>query len=347
MELAQATFTNRYRSLSTVANSRQKGRYVSSIFPVQASLNTVSPAANVSSSSDFASSQPAASRRSALRHRVVSFVALLFAMATLSVVVPAMPASAVGAQEVLEQQLFDQLNDERAARGIAPVSFDSGLQGASRAWSNAMASGQRLVHSADGRAEIIARGGWTGQITDAWMRSTGHRNLIVDPNLHRAGVGVTCDSNGQLWATIQFYRADTTKATLDRSNSSPIVTPSVDGSDCGDSEQVAQVRRLYAAYFRRESDLSGLAFWVAELSDGASLANISRAFASSPEFVQRYGHLSQRAFVRLVYVNVLGREPDEAGYAYWISEMNNGVNRGDIMIGFSESAEFQRATGIS
>ena len=40
----------------------------------------------------------------------------------------------------------------------------------------------------------------------------------------------------------------------------------------------------------------------------ADLYGISQLFSTSPEFTNRYGALSNRAFVRLVYRNVMGRE---------------------------------------
>ena len=269
------------------------------------------------------------------------------AAAVFAVVLPALPVSAITTAEVLESQFISQLNDERAARGIGPVTRNDSLDKAAWNWSNAMATNDSFKHSNDGRAEIIAVGWWTGQITDAWMRSPGHRHLMVDPNLVTAGVGVVCDAEGQLWATIQFVRADTSKPTQSSSSSTPRVTPADSGSSCDDGEAVGQVRRLYSAYFKRESDTSGLAHWVSELSGGTRLEQVSHSFASSREFINAYGNLSNRQFIRLVYVNVLGREPDNKGYDYWLSKLANGLSRGELMVGFSESGEFRRLTGIS
>jgi hypothetical protein len=260
--------------------------------------------------------------------------------------VSASPASAATGEQLLEQQLLSQINHERAARGLPAMAVDVGLVGASEAWAGTMAGKASLYHSSDGRAEIIARGTWTGQITDAWMRSSSHRNLIVDPNLVWAGVGVRCDGNGQMWAVVQFLRADTSLGTLKSSAASPIVTPSDTGSSCGTDTMQPSVQRLYVAYFRRASDPSGLSYWVSQLAQGSSLVGVSDAFAGSSEFQSLYGNLGNRDFVRLVYVNVLGREPDQAGYNYWVGLMNRGLPRGQVMIGFSESQEFRARTGI-
>jgi hypothetical protein len=105
-------------------------------------------------------------------------------------------------------------------------------------------------------------------------------------------------------------------------------------------EKVSPVTRLYFAYFNRIPDYSGLMYWVGRYKDGAELITISNAFAGSGEFVTTYGSLSNSAFVTLVYQNVLGREPNASGLTYWAGELDAGNRtRGQVMIGFSESAE--------
>ena len=107
-------------------------------------------------------------------------------------------------------------------------------------------------------------------------------------------------------------------------------------------QTVTPVARLYFAYFLRIPDYGGLLFWVNQSRNGMSLDNISQAFAQSPEFITRYGNLNNADFVTLVYQNVLGRAPDSAGFAHWTGLLNSGAStRGQVMLGFSESPEFQ------
>ena len=101
-----------------------------------------------------------------------------------------------------------------------------------------------------------------------------------------------------------------------------------------------QVVRLYRAYFGRLPDTAGLDHWVAARRSGMTLVQISAAFAASAEFRHKYGHLTNRQFVDLVYRNVLGRGPDGEGLDYWTSALDQGTDRGEVMVGFSESAEF-------
>lgn len=105
---------------------------------------------------------------------------------------------------------------------------------------------------------------------------------------------------------------------------------------------VAKVARLYTAFFARPSDTSGLQFWSARLDAGVGISVVAQAFARSPEFAQRFGAVSDTAFVTLVYRNVLGREPDASGLAHWVGRLEAGRTRGWVMAAFSESAEGRR-----
>ncbi len=107
----------------------------------------------------------------------------------------------------------------------------------------------------------------------------------------------------------------------------------------------AEVARLYLAYFLRKPDEEGLEYWVGVRQSGRSLAQISAEFVGSNEFRMRYGSLSNRQFVELIYGNVLGRSADAGGLEYWKGALERGISRGDVMVGFSESSEFKTKTG--
>ncbi len=107
------------------------------------------------------------------------------------------------------------------------------------------------------------------------------------------------------------------------------------------------VHRLYRAYFLREPDAGGLAYWQDVLATGrASLGGIAQLFSQSAEFTNRYGTLSNRAFVQLVYRNVMNREGEQTGVDWWTGVLDRGHPRGAVMLGFSDSAEFKERTGI-
>jgi len=116
----------------------------------------------------------------------------------------------------------------------------------------------------------------------------------------------------------------------------------------GETATNNSVARLYRAYFLRDADQEGLNYWVPKYRSGElCLTDISDYFAQSAEFVGTYGTLDNPQFVRLVYVNVLGREPDPDGYNYWAQQLTyGGMRRGTMMVGFSESPEFRSRSGL-
>lgn len=107
------------------------------------------------------------------------------------------------------------------------------------------------------------------------------------------------------------------------------------------------VVRLYEATFDRAPDADGLDYWVGEYVGGLRLDRIAELFMTSAEWRGRYGDTTDDLFVGLVYRNVLDRAPDHAGEAYWVGELERGVDRTDVLLGFSESPEFVAATGTA
>ena len=106
-----------------------------------------------------------------------------------------------------------------------------------------------------------------------------------------------------------------------------------------------QVFRLYGAALGREPDPVGLAHWTSALRSGAvSLPGAVAALTGSAEFAGSYGTLSDAGFVSLLYANVLGREPDAAGLAFWTDAMRAGRSQAEVLLSFSESAEYRART---
>lgn len=109
------------------------------------------------------------------------------------------------------------------------------------------------------------------------------------------------------------------------------------------SGRAAVIVRLYLAVFQREPDRAGFDYWTGLAAPTAAVADY---FANSPEFEARYGALSDDRFVERVYQNVMGRASDRAGLEYWTTILRSGVDRGAVMLGFSESPEFRLRSGV-
>ena len=104
-----------------------------------------------------------------------------------------------------------------------------------------------------------------------------------------------------------------------------------------------QCTRLYFSFFNRIPDYGGLMFQVGQFRSSVPLDVISQNFSNSPEFTTRYGALTNEQYVDLVYQNVLGRAPDPGGRQFYLERLADGrLTRGQMMIGFSESPEFQQ-----
>lgn len=104
------------------------------------------------------------------------------------------------------------------------------------------------------------------------------------------------------------------------------------------------VARLYTATYLRPADAAGLRYWVLERKDGRTIRSVAEYFRRSGEFVARYGTLTDREFVELIYQNVLGRPGEDAGVEYWTDELESGARgRGQVLLGFSEAPENRAA----
>lgn len=90
---------------------------------------------------------------------------------------------------------------------------------------------------------------------------------------------------------------------------------------------IDQVQSMYIAYYGRPGDPAGLEFWSERLDTVAgNLDAIVDAFGSSPEYEARFdNNLSNEARVNQLYQNILGRDADGAGLAFYASNLDSGA----------------------
>lgn len=113
--------------------------------------------------------------------------------------------------------------------------------------------------------------------------------------------------------------------------------------DTGGGETAGEVYRLYKAAFNRTPDSGGLKYWIGVMDGGTSLDDVAGGFVASAEFTSIYGvNQDNSTVVTRYYQNVLGRQPEQLGYDYWMGQLNNGLmTRSEVLAAFSESAENQ------
>jgi hypothetical protein len=101
-----------------------------------------------------------------------------------------------------------------------------------------------------------------------------------------------------------------------------------------------KIYRLYKACLNRIPDNDGIKYWVGQLETGMDLKNCAIRFMDSDEFKTLYGTtVLNKDFAYLCYKNVLNREPEPEGYAWWLGKLNEGYAKEDMLVGFSESNE--------
>ena len=101
-----------------------------------------------------------------------------------------------------------------------------------------------------------------------------------------------------------------------------------------------QAYRIYQAAFDRAPDSAGLSYWIKSMDGGTKVIDVSSGFVGSQEFQSIYGaNSTDTDFVGRLYLNVLGREGETAGIAYWTGELQHGTSRAQVLAGFSESQE--------
>jgi len=160
-------------------------------------------------------------------------------------------------------------------------------------------------------------------------------NALFVELLYRDVLGRTGDAGG-----IQFWAGQIDSAVMSRAEVAAFFFGTAEYTG-----KVPPVVRLYLAAFQRIPDYGGLLYWTNVFAQGIPLAGIADFFVNSPEFQATYGALSNGEFVTLLYQNVLGRGPDPDGLAFWTGQLDSGLMvRGDVLVGFSESAEFQAAS---
>ncbi|NVD97766.1 DUF4214 domain-containing protein [Massilia sp. BJB1822] len=109
-------------------------------------------------------------------------------------------------------------------------------------------------------------------------------------------------------------------------------------------EKLVDLGLLYHAAFGRAADIGGLNFYT---GTGESLASVAKSFSASKEWLAAgLGKLDDKAFLTKLYQQVLGREPDQGGFDFWLKALTgtNGVkaSRDNVMLGFALSDEHRK-----
>tara|TARA_R110000796_G_scaffold219504_2_gene335523 strand:+ start:1608 stop:2204 length:597 start_codon:yes stop_codon:yes gene_type:complete len=128
----------------------------------------------------------------------------------------------------------------------------------------------------------------------------------------------------------------------DRLDSGELDIPSVINSITAGAEfqqEIQPVMDLYNVQFLRPADPSGLAYWVNEIRNGLAIEEVASNFQASVEFETTISNLDDAAWLSQLYGNVVNREPDAEGLAYWQSMLADGMPRDALASTFLNSNE--------
>ncbi|HJU71489.1 MAG TPA: C1 family peptidase [Paucimonas sp.] len=93
-----------------------------------------------------------------------------------------------------------------------------------------------------------------------------------------------------------------------------------------------QVAELYAALFGRAPERDGMAYWAAQLDVGKAFTQVAQEMYSVDAARAWYpSGASNEKIIDTFYVNVLGRNADADGLAYWLAQLNAGHSQGQVM----------------
>ena len=151
---------------------------------------------------------PSFSRSLAARIATASVVGATSFVATVGL---AAPAHAVTTES---SAYFSDLNAERVAHGLRPLTMRADLNDVAQGWSNHMAAADLLSHNPALTTQVanwqtvgenVGEGPDVGSLATAFWNSPAHRANILDSSYTEVGVGSTW-SNGVLWITVDFRK---------------------------------------------------------------------------------------------------------------------------------------------
>jgi hypothetical protein len=99
------------------------------------------------------------------------------------------------------------------------------------------------------------------------------------------------------------------------------------------------VRSVYEAGLGRDAEDAGLKQWTSLLDAGLTAQDFVQDVAGTPEFQALHGGQTDQQFVTGLYQFGLGRAPDPAGLSTWVGDLQSGMTRADVLLGFAASPE--------
>lgn len=114
--------------------------------------------------------------------------------------------------------------------------------------------------------------------------------------------------------------------------------PQLPAFECKTDED--SVTASYKIALLRAPDEAGFKYWLLQIQGGQERIEVLRNMVRSEEFTKDRAVLSDEQFVTSLYTGFLARQPDDDGKAFWLGQLQAGVSRTDVAVGFVNSDEF-------
>jgi hypothetical protein len=107
------------------------------------------------------------------------------------------------------------------------------------------------------------------------------------------------------------------------------------------ASNIGFAKTLYDNILGRASDEEGLNDWVTALNEGKiTLGDVVFGFVFSKELEPIISPAGPEEFINFLYNNVLNREPDPDGFNNWLTLMQSGMTKEEVLSHFVDSDEF-------
>lgn len=101
------------------------------------------------------------------------------------------------------------------------------------------------------------------------------------------------------------------------------------------------IQRMYRTVMGRDGDEGGLNDWASYLLDsGGTGSGLAAAFFDANEYKRK--NTSDSQYLSDLYQAIMGRTPDSSEISSWLGYLDDGMSRGGVLAGFTNSNEFGR-----
>jgi len=188
-----------------------------------------------------------------------------------------------------------------------------------------------------GDKDVIKAGSGHTVVVAAQGSSTvvGGKDTVVHAKGKEADFSVAV-ANGQAKITNA-----TTKVSVDMTGVNYVQLDNNDALIFAGNAKQATVANLFQAVLGRTADARGLDYWFDQVNKGVSVKSIAQGFMASTEYTGTAQTNAQ--FVTTLYQELMGRNADAAGNAFWLEKLAQGVSRADVAVAFAEAASTNAA----